>query len=30
MITAELTKYPWVYTTHKGMKMITAELTEYP
>ena len=30
MITAQLTTYPWVYTTHKGMEMITAELTTYP
>ena len=30
MITTELTKYPWVYTTHKGKEMITAELATYP
>ena len=30
MITAELTTYPWVYTTHKGMEMITVELTTCP
>ena len=23
MITAELTTYAWVYTTHKGMEMIS-------
>ena len=25
-ITAELTTYPWVYTTREGMEMITTEL----
>ena len=30
LITAELTTYPWVYTTHKGMEVITAELSTHP